>query len=84
MRSHEAPDEAFDAGRLAASNVGVWLDSYLCRPPLPSSLGRVLMASLRDVVRRPAGATFRIRLSAMSGGWLTQHEAEHNKHRTDA
>jgi hypothetical protein len=77
------PEEVFEAGHPAASDVGVWPGSYVCRPTLASCLSRVRVASIRDVVRRSAGATIRIRIAAMSDGWLTRLERELNKHRTD-
>jgi hypothetical protein len=66
-------------------DAGDWLDSFVCRAESLLSLGRHLVASLRDSILRHASArgASRIYVSAMSGTWLRMHETEYDKHRAE-
>jgi hypothetical protein len=79
------PDGALGGGRVSVADVGVWLNSYVCRAGPGLRLSRVLAATMRDVILRRVSACVatRIRVSDMSDNWLRMHETDCDKHRAE-
>ena len=82
MGSHVTPDGALGGGRLSVGDVGVWLNSYVCRAESALCLGRDLATTVRDFILRRVSACVatRIHVSAMSDSWLRMHETDYGKH----
>ena len=85
MGSHVTPDGALGGGRESVGDVGVWLNSYVCRAESAFGLGRDLAATMRDFILRLVSACVatRIHVSAMSDSWLRMHETDYDKHRAE-
>jgi hypothetical protein len=85
MGSHGTTHGALGGGRLSVGDVGVWLNSYVCRGESAVFVGRDLAAGMRDFILRRVSACVatRINVSAMSDSWLRMHEADYDKHHAD-